>query len=180
MLSLLFWLIHRRCCRIEGNRRMKFVEGKVATKPCWGLDRKCSRNTKELKDANAIHAEWNDSANISGGAARGSGSANSGGSARFSRQRKRKGKRRHEKWRQRKRKGKRYHEKRRQRKRKGKRRDYRCPEGSDNYRCRGPNLYFLLSYFVTFFLTSLHSSDLVLQTESSVGLQPALVSIYPT
>ena len=65
----------------------------------------------------------------SDGAARGSGSANSGGSARFSRQRKRKGKRRHEKWRQRKRKGKRYHEKRRQRKRKGKRRNYRCPEG---------------------------------------------------
>ena len=90
----------------------------------------------------------------SDGAARGSGSANSGGSARFSRQRKRKGKRHHEKWRQRKRKGKRYHEKRRQRKRKGKRCDYRCLEGSDNYRCPSLHLYFLLSYFVTFLLTS--------------------------
>ena len=54
--------------------------------------------------------------------------------------------RRGQKWRQRKR--KRYHEKRRQRKRKGKRRDYRFPEGSDNY------LYFLPSSFATFLLFS--------------------------
>ena len=123
---------------------------------------------------------------ISDRAARGSGSANSGGSARFSRQRKRKGKRRHEKWRQRKRKGKRYHEKRRQRKRKGKRRNYRCPEGSDNYRCPSPHLYFLLSYFVTFLLTSLHSSDLVLHgvSEPCPYLEPwvflAIWRTFPT
>ena len=69
---------------------------------------------------------------ISDGAARCSGSADSGGSARFLRQRKRKGKRCNENQGQRK--GKRCNENQRQRKRKGKRCSYviiAAEEGSD-------------------------------------------------
>ena len=55
-----------------------------------------------------------------------------------------------------------------------------------NYRCPSPHLYFLLSYFVTFLLTSLHSSDLVLHgvSEPCPYLEPwvflAIWQTFPT